>query len=96
MIGNQKIKTDPTRKAFHIRDFPGGPVVKIALSQQGGQVPSCKFQPGCLQFAWQLVGFQDIEVRHTRPCKSQTQNWQVFSTELWGDKTSQSQLRLKE
>jgi len=57
---------------------------------------SCKFQAGCLQFAWQLVGFQDMEVRHTRPCKIQTQNWQVFSTELWGDKTSQSQSRLKE
>ena len=58
-------------------------------------VCSCKFQPGCLQFAWQLVGFQEMKVKHTRPCKIQTQNWQVFSTELWGDKTSQSQSRLK-
>ena len=39
MIGNQKIKTDPTSKAFHIRDFPGGPVVKIVLPQQRGSVP---------------------------------------------------------
>ena len=59
-------------------------------------VDSYKFQPGCLQLAWQLVGFQEMEVKHTRPCKIQTQNWQVFSAEFWGDKTSQSQPKLEE
>lgn len=41
--------------------------------------------PGCLElFAWQLVGFPELELKHARPHEPQAQHWQVSSNAFAG------------